>query len=229
MPYPLCFLVSYSLQTAMCNRWQQTDVQSFKPTAVTKGDLERISYALLVPSFPTENNSSAGAEMNSSNKSISFENDEKLKWNAFHEMTSSSKRDALNLDNAHCINKVSVQQILIDYFQYHLHNNMNFDKKHDDQKNISLNWSIVKFAMHFCDKSVGGHDLRSAIKAKPPESDLPHFITWKKAHDDAAKKISDITMLSILNIEGHIDEQKQKAKIQIKKAFTILCHFLRIK
>ncbi len=65
---------------------------------------------------------------------------------------------------------------------------------------------VVKFAMHFCDELVDGHKLRSAVAEKSPEPSSPHFIACKVARDDAAKKISEVAMASMLKIEEHVKE-----------------------
>jgi len=155
---------------------------------------------------------------------------EKQKLNAFDVMKQSSKRH--NFYNVDSLAQLTIDQVLKDFYQFHLHENTSFSfSSKDNAKNISMIRLVVRFSLHCTKESLGNSDvLITQLSAPMPESDSTDFFAWNKNRDAAAVKICEHAMKKMLEIEQHVEAMKMKVtgglpetnnskKTQPRKAF----------
>ncbi len=156
---------------------------------------------------------------------------EKQKLNAFDVMKQSSKRH--NFYNVDSLAQLTIDQVLKDFYQFHLHENTSFSfSSKDNAKNISMIRLVVRFSLHCTKESLGNSDvLITQLSAPMPESDSTDFFAWNKNRDAAAVKICEHAMKKMLEIEQHVEAMKMKVtgglpetnnskKTQPRKAFV---------
>jgi hypothetical protein len=125
-------------------------------------------------------------------------------------MRQPSKRH--NFYNVDSLAQVTIDQIIKDFYQFHLHENSSFSfSSKDNAKNISMIWLVVRFSIHFTKESLENADaLITQVSAPMPESDSTDFFAWNKNRDIAAVKICEHSMKKMLEIEKHVEAMKVK-------------------
>jgi hypothetical protein len=167
------------------------------PSPVRKN--RQISNASMCPS---DGVASKEAEEEAAQESVQKVAVEREKPNAFDVMRQSSKRH--NFYNVDSLAQVTIDQIIKDVYQFHLHENSSFSfSSKDNAKNISMIRLVVGFSIHFTKESLeNAGALITQVSVPMPESDSTNFFAWNKNRDIAVVKYVSIPCKRCLKLKS---------------------------
>jgi len=151
----------------------------------------------------------------------------KKKTNAFDIIVQSQRKHQTY--NATSIKGLTIEQVVKDYFEFHLESNINFSSSSNNginHKTIHMIRTVVKFCLHYSQKSMENADeIISKVSAAAPDSNSIIYVPWSKARNTAAILISEHAMKEIDKIEKHVAKMLSKKAVigasnTNKKAFV---------
>lgn len=137
--------------------------------------------------------------------------------NAFDILRTAGKRQQ-QLYNVDSIAKLTLEQVIKDYFNFNLSRTDNFAKTGKDvDKNISMIRTVVKFSLHVAQLSLKDADITVQQVQQPmPAPDSPDFIQWNQDRNQAAMKIRAHAMKAMQEIEEQLQQLAPEPKKESK-------------